>query len=321
MAKVTIETISRHTGLSRGTISRALNDRPDISAATRQRVLEVCRQLNYSPSHAARALATGRSFALAAFVDTLDSHLITSILHGAIEQATQAGYVISLMSIGDANAELAPAARSVVERLDGTLWLSSRQPTGSLLEAIEERPMASVRPLADITHDVVGPDEIESGRLLARRLLRSEGELLYVHSPEHDPDGRRMAGFQELCAERGASLQTVETREDGLHMDLLNAMKRVSAVGCSDDFTATRVLTTAIATDGKDRIGRDFLIGGQGNEVFGPNLAPSLTTVDLSGLEIGRRAIQLLVHRVQGERSDAPEPTRVAPVLIARQSG
>ena len=54
MRKVTIEDISRDTGLSRGTVSRALNDRPDISTRTKQRVLETCRKLNYVPSFAAR---------------------------------------------------------------------------------------------------------------------------------------------------------------------------------------------------------------------------------------------------------------------------
>ncbi len=70
MARITIEDISRQTGLSRGTVSRALNDRPDISRQTKQRVLEACRKLNYLPSHAARSLATGRSFAVAVLVDT-----------------------------------------------------------------------------------------------------------------------------------------------------------------------------------------------------------------------------------------------------------
>ena len=71
MGKVTIEDISRSTGLSRGTVSRALNDRPDISAQTKQRVLEACLRLKYVPSHAARSLATGRRYAVAVLVDDL----------------------------------------------------------------------------------------------------------------------------------------------------------------------------------------------------------------------------------------------------------
>ena len=71
MPKVTIDDISRETGLSRGTISRALNDRSDISDATKQRVMAACAKLHYTPSFAARSLATGRNLALAAVMGPL----------------------------------------------------------------------------------------------------------------------------------------------------------------------------------------------------------------------------------------------------------
>jgi DNA-binding LacI/PurR family transcriptional regulator len=100
MHKVTIEDISRDTGLSRGTVSRALNDRPDISPKTKQIVLESCRKLNYVPSHAARSLATGRNYAVAALVDNLESPFSAGFLRGAIDHARQAHYVVHVVELG-----------------------------------------------------------------------------------------------------------------------------------------------------------------------------------------------------------------------------
>ncbi|RMF85876.1 MAG: LacI family transcriptional regulator, partial [Planctomycetota bacterium] len=86
MGKVTIEDISRETGLSRGTVSRALNDRPDISAKTKRRVLEACRKLNYVPSYAARSLATGRRYAIAVIINSLTDPYDAEFARGVIAQ-------------------------------------------------------------------------------------------------------------------------------------------------------------------------------------------------------------------------------------------
>src|SRR5687768_8737941 len=59
----TITDVAREAGVSKGLVSFALNDRPGVSAETRARILEVARELGWTPSLRARSLSTGRSFA------------------------------------------------------------------------------------------------------------------------------------------------------------------------------------------------------------------------------------------------------------------
>ena len=59
----TIADVARKAGVSKGLVSFALNDRPGVASDTRERILEVAREMGWTPSLRARALSTGRSYA------------------------------------------------------------------------------------------------------------------------------------------------------------------------------------------------------------------------------------------------------------------
>src|SRR3982751_4426478 len=79
---VTLADIARELGLSKMTVSRAINDDPLVNAKTKARVLEVSRRLNYQPNHFARALVTNRSFLIGVIVPDLMHSYFAEILHG-----------------------------------------------------------------------------------------------------------------------------------------------------------------------------------------------------------------------------------------------
>src|SRR5882757_8317849 len=79
---VTLADIARELGVSKMTISRAINNDPLINSKTRERVLEVSRRLNYKPNHHARALATNRSYLIGVIVPDLMHSYFAEILHG-----------------------------------------------------------------------------------------------------------------------------------------------------------------------------------------------------------------------------------------------
>src|SRR5215203_5020959 len=79
---VTLADIARELGVSKMTVSRAINNHPLINAETRARVLEVARRLNYQPNQHARALATNRSHLIGVIVPDLMHSYFAEILHG-----------------------------------------------------------------------------------------------------------------------------------------------------------------------------------------------------------------------------------------------
>ncbi len=325
MSKVTIEDISRQTQLSRGTVSRALNDRPDISAHTKQRVLEACRELNYVPSQAARSLATGRSYAVAVVVDDLLDVSATSFLRGVIARAEDARYAVYVVELGaDADKRLARANRITRERVDGILIAARLEPplTTPVREALASQTIVLCQPAGGINADVLVSDEAESGRLVARHLLDRAGQdVLYV---QQGPRRERLDGFQQVLAERGiaGATATIELGSNAdaaeLRMALEPHIGRVRGIAACDDAVALCVML-ALQHAGRV-VGEDVAVAGQGNSRAGAQIRPALTTTDLSGEEIGRRAMDLALQRLSKTRLDAPGQTAVAPTLIERKS-
>jgi DNA-binding LacI/PurR family transcriptional regulator len=329
MAKVTIEDISRHTGLSRGTVSRALNNRPDVSEQTRKRVLEACQRLNYCPSHAARSLATGKAYAVAVLLDNLHSAFQASFLRGVLNQAHTVRYAVHVAEVGRSADEAASRVRAAVgEWIDCVLIagvLDSAAQT-ALREALEDRPLTACAELEGLLCDVLRPDQRECGRLAARHLLSiGTRKLLYVHAPAAPGAADRLAGFLEVCQQHGlASEQIVFCLPEAapvpadLQARLERRLAQVQAVAATDDFVAAWLY--GVCRGAGRTPGRDIALVGQGNELPAASLWPALTTVDLCGEEIGRRAFDTVLARLNRLRQDAPQTVDVAPRLLVRDS-
>jgi LacI family transcriptional regulator len=329
MSKVTIEDISRHTGLSRGTVSRALNDRPDISRQTKERVLEACRELRYVPSHAARSLATGRRYAVAVLVDDLRCGYASEFLRGVIARARAERYAVHVSELGTEPEEaLAHLQTLVNERVDALLLATPLRPEYQhrLAEVVGDRPVAAAVSISGVPCDVLAPDYAEAGRLVARRLLSGRpAGVLYVHETGSDRAARSLAGFQAACAAAGLHPQPTVVEvppgaaEDG---DRLHGVRErlggVQAIVASDDFLALQVMFQC-AQEGRTP-GKDVAVIGQGNELAGARGWPTLTTVDFCGEEIGRRALDVVLQRVTQARQDAPQYTLVPPILVERET-
>lgn len=329
MAKVTIEEISRITGLSRGTVSRALNDRPDISQATKQRVLEVCRKLNFKPNRAARTLATGRCLATAAIVDDLDSTYVCEYLRGATRRAMAGGYTVTLIELnGDADARKATLEAIERERIDGVLLAAhlANSERALLTNMFKGQEIVAVEGCDGLACDVLSPDEVESGRLAAKLALSNGGrDLLYLERSHSRVAADRWRGFSEECASAGLDPKSLTTTmpENGSAMShwLSEVRPRLETVSCivaSDDALAIRAISIVMRL-GREP-GKDLGIIGQGNERATMMVWPELTSTDLNGEEIGERSADILLQRLAKSRLDGPQSISVAPRLVPRAS-
>lgn len=323
MRKVTIEDISQRTGLSRGTISRALNNRPDISEKTKQRVLDACRELNYVPNHTARSLATGRNLACAVVVDDLSRSFCAAYLRGVIRAAEEVNYSIQVVELGGDPAAARERVRMLAAyRIDGVLMGCALTPelATELRGAQGARVTGACHPLDGVPADVISPDYAEAGRLLGRLLLISRrcASPLYLHNPRTEGAGDLLDGFQQVCREHGAAPEAVTVAVGGGAETPVERerLQRADGIACSDDCVAVRAAAACLSIGRMP--GRDVTIVGVGNERFTECVDPPLATIDLNGEEIGRRAFQFAFQRLSHERMDGPQHIRVAPDLISR---
>ena len=330
MAKVTIEEISRRTGLSRGTVSRAMNNRPDISEKTKQRVLALCRKLNYVPSRAARSLATGKNYAVAVVLSDLHAGFSADYLAGAVQQAAKSRYAVNIVHIGeDAAAQTAALQTLSRETIDATLLAAPLSPRAADLvrKSFAGETIVTSFPLEGIACDMISPDSAEAGRLAARHLCKDAGqdEVLYVCNSAVLGADERRGGFQSECQSRGLDPETITVRlkstgdNSGESLEeLTERIAKASRIAASDDLTAIGIMMICLR-QGRTP-GENVAVMGQGNEPAGRAVTPGLTTVDLNGREVGSRAMQVLLARVDQTRLDAAQKVEVAPRLIVRQS-
>src|SRR5215211_6010278 len=172
---VTLADIARELGVSKMTVSRAINDHPLISAETRQRVLEVARRLNYQPNQHARALATNRSYLLGMVVPDLMHSYYAELLRSIESVARPAGFQIVIFNTEeDAGREISEA-QALLHRTDGLIVASALTPA----ETKEYRKMikdgAKIvlidRELANLRCPVVTTDNLQVGILATEHLI------------------------------------------------------------------------------------------------------------------------------------------------------
>ena len=125
--RITIADVAREAGVSQQTVSRVLNDKSEISPATRERILQVIQRLGYRPSRIARGLATSKTMTIGLIVPDIGNPFFSEIARGADRAAHEAGYSLLLGNTFEDPQREADVLRTLEEkRVDGFLLCSSR---------------------------------------------------------------------------------------------------------------------------------------------------------------------------------------------------
>ena len=101
MKPITIKDIARELGISVSTVSRALQNHPDISEQTKVLVRECARKLNYKPNVMASNLRTNKNTTIGVVIPELNHHFFSSVLDGIEQAANDAGYTILICQTGE----------------------------------------------------------------------------------------------------------------------------------------------------------------------------------------------------------------------------
>jgi LacI family transcriptional regulator len=310
--------VAQLAGVSRATVSYVLNRRADgripITAETRQRVLEAAEQLGYKPHALARSLRSGLTHTIGLLIpDTNNPHYM-DILSGVEAEVVEQGYYLVLVS-----AKLDPererhCLRSLFQqRLDGLILAPTFE---DLFESELEELIGNTRPVVFV---VPRPDadavcaDVRSGAEALMDHLVSLGHtrIGFVHGVARDGlADTRLTVYRERCcdtdAQRDGGLVAScgHTIQDGYRAahQLLDLDDPPTAIWTVNDLLAVGALR-AIRERGL-RVPEDVSLAGFDDIELASQLYPPLTTVDIHGQELGRRAARLLFRRIQGEEMD-----------------
>lgn len=127
--KVTIYEIAERAGVGIGTVSRVLNNHPNVTPETRERVREIIRQMSYQPHTYAQRLARNHSETICVIIPFFTNYFSVEILRGVQEGMGRLGYDLTLFGVNDIEQVESKMARALQRgRVDGILFFSMRLP-------------------------------------------------------------------------------------------------------------------------------------------------------------------------------------------------
>lgn len=325
--RVTIADVAREAGLSRTTVSHALNDIGQVNPQTRQRIKDIAKRLNYRPSVRAQRLRTGRSQAIALLssmppaVSAGESQLgfFTELAMGCARAALLRGYVMVLAPPVDSNSPL-----SLLD-IDGAILLEPA-PADPLARELQARGIPYVT-----VGDAPGPDNIslhhaETAELLLQHLVqrgcRTPGLLLGSSGRASQRAFERR--YLQLAQQRGFPPAIMQVPEEGgaqaaqqATQQLLQARPDLDALCVPIDTFASGALRAAAACG--RHVGDDLLLATRYDGLRARSSEPPLTAVDLHLDHVSQRAVMRLLQRLGQAVADDSEPP-LLPTLVARAS-
>jgi len=329
--KPTMSDVARLAGVSKKTVSRVVNDSPQVNDATRAGIKELIRDIGYRPDPQARGLAFRRSFLVGMIYDNPTPQYVVNVQLGILDSLKGTDFELVVHPCNRQSDTFIEDARKFVElqKLYGVVLTPSVSEDERLAEALREIGCAYVR-VASVALDMERRMIVTNDRLGGREAARHLASL--GHSRIAVIAGRRsfrsayerQSGFEDGLMEFGIRLPTDYvlqgdyTFESGLARgaDLLDLDPPPTAAFAANDEMAAGVLQ-ALHVAGL-KAPEDLSIVGFDDFETATRIWPRLTTVHTPARKIGRLAAQSLL--AFGDEDVPLGPNQTVPELIVRES-
>lgn len=333
VSAVTLRDVARRAGVHAGTASRALNPqtRSLVNPDTARKVIEAAEELGYRPNPIARGLKTNRSFTIGVLIPDLTNPLFPPIVRGIEDALADAGYTALLAnSDNDPDKERLHFQTMKDRQVEGFIMATAERDHPLIEDAIAQdvpivlanRTVDSNRAFAVITDD-------SKGTALAVKHLVELGHerIAHIVGPERYSTGKaRHAGFIEAMKASGLKpdrksirFTRTFTESEGARVfrKLLDEGKEFSAVVAGNDLLALGCYD--VMAEAGLSCPEDISIVGFNDIPFLDKLRPPLSTIHIPHYEMGVRAAELVLQRLQ-DPSTEPVTILLEPALVVRGS-
>ncbi len=335
--RTTIKELARRSGVSVGTVSRALNGYSDVSASTRERVVQLARELDYAPAAAARTLVTSRSNVIGVFLETGKGHpdlqhpFFHEVLVGLKDTLGKGGYDLLLFASETAQGGLGEhsrLSRCRQHHVDAAVVM------GIPPDDAELRQLArSSVPCVGVDVELHGPatsyvmsDNVDGGRRATSHLV----DLGHRHVAticgllDTRPGIDRLRGYRDALAAGALAYRDEYVRRGDFYvesgraatLELLALEDPPTAIFVAGDLMAAGALQAA-AERGR-HVPRDLAIVGFDDIMHAAHLGPGLTTIRQDKKGLGTTAARAVLAAASGQDGGAPEPATLPVSLVVR---
>ncbi len=327
--KITINELARRSGVSPSTVSRALNDDPIISEETKRKVMQVVKELNYTPVKSRkRSSIRKRSKIIALMVTDISNPFFPEIVHGVEDLAFEFGYSVSLWNTReDIEREKQYIETLKASEMDGIILGSSRIKEEQIREVAEnDIPCVIINRIIEGIPSVFA--DYENGAYQATKYLINLGHerIALINGPNNaQPSLWRERGFLRALKESGKEVEesllsfNSPIVEGGYvaTLKLLSVSNSPTAILAYNDLVALGAMK---AIREKDLlVSKDISLIGYDDIFLSAYLDPPLTTVSQPKYMMGKLAADLLFRLINGEKVRNNQIS-LKPELIIRSS-
>jgi LacI family transcriptional regulator len=334
MDKLTIKTLAKELQLSVSTISKALRDSHEISAATKTKVLALAEQLNYTPNPYASSLRKRKSKTIGVVIPEVVNSFFSQSINGIESVAKEKGYHV-LIYLTHENLDNEKAILKDFEsgRVDGVLMSVSRETVNSehIIGLIDKDvPVIFFDRVFNDVHTVkVITNDFESAYIATKHLIKSGCKNPHFVSILGNLDiiSSRLEGYKKALEEHhikfsNANIINCTTNREHNYTILLKklkAVKRPDGLLCSIENLS--IIIYKVCEDLKIKIPASLQIISFSNLDTASFLNPPLTTVTQPAYEIGKVAAATLVKALEKKNFVIPHENVIIPsVLTIRKS-
>lgn len=308
---ITSKDIAQMCGVSRGTVDRALNNKPRINPDTKVRILKMAEELGYRPDMLASSLARGTTMSIGVVVFDIRNRYFAQLLNAIEIEAKKQKYFINItIQENDPELEKNLIHNLVDRRVDGIILcpVNKGKKFNDFIEALSV-PVVTIGNFLSKSIPYVGMDERAAIKEATELILTKGYEQIFFVCPPlsvRDKENiyvheQRLKGFNEKVDEhKDKTFHVIDQKDDyGFIDELLRCNDKKSALLCSGDIFALEILKYLRKKGVK--VPRDIgIMGFDGIDIL-DYVTPALTTVFNPVEAIGIKAVQNLFELIEGK--------------------
>lgn len=329
---IRLKDIALRAGISVMTVSKALRDRPDVSATTKTRVKLLAQQMGYVPDSSAQGLRTRTTRLFGLVLSSMTNPVYSRVVVAIEEGAHAMGYDVLLAhTLNVPEREEACIRRFISRRVDGMFVAPVYRMAGEarIYQELAARGIPTVllghtAPFCSQFVNVESDDLLASYAVTQHLLKLGHKHIAFLTGPPMTPwTQERLEGYRRALREAGLDLddrlvfEAGRTIEDGAKAaaQMLGESAGATAVQAINDVVAVGCSETLLSHGLK--IPQDLSVAGFGNILLGQHCRVPLTTARQPKFRLGRAAVELMQELLGGRR---PESRRLPAELVVRAS-
>lgn len=324
MAEITIKDIAEKCGVGIGTVSRAINNHPNINSETRERVLAVIKEMGYIPNNSARNLKRTDARSIAVLVKGMTNPFFSSMIKVMEAAIKKKKYSLVLLHVDFNEDEVDVALELIKEkRLRGIIFLGGhfshseeklkKLQVPFILSTVGCSPENMSR---DLYSSISVDDEKESSRIVQYLIDKGHRDIAILCAEEEDASvGKlRLDGYKKTLEQNGILVRdelicsmdcSIEyySMENGYQVtkELLASGKKFSAIFAISDILAIGACR-AIFESGK-KVPEDYAVAGFDGIELGRFYTPTITTVRQPAEKLAEATVNLLFEIIAGRKT------------------